>query len=314
MNNILYKNFSIIFFSFLLLINVAHSEEENILLKPFTLAKIYKAQHIKDISEKVKRQLSSAGYKIIGKYEPEQGVNIFIITNNALIKSAKRTEFGGFGAVIRVSVTQVKRNVQVSHTNPTYMGIAYRMKSYLTSTRKKLANTLGYVKDFGGKGIASNQLANYHYAFGLERFDGFMELAQHKSHQAALLAVKKGFELDLKNMAKVYQLDIPGKQQTIFGVSLRNDVNDQKFLNDRFVMNIIDNNELRRNAHLPYEIMVVGKRVITMHPHFRLAINFPDLRMFGAHSFGKLLDLPYVYEEFFIQLAGGIWPIPEEEY
>lgn len=314
MKNFSYKNILIFFFSFLFVINVAHSKENNVLLKPFTLAKIYKSQHIKVVVKKVKQQLIAAGYKVIGKYEPEHGVIIFIITNNSLIKAAKKTEYGGFGATIRVSLSQVKRNVQVSHNNPTYMAIAYRMKSYLSSTRKKLAKALGYVKDFGGKGIASNELGNYHYGFGLERFDGFMELAQHKSHEAALLAVKKGFELDLKNMAKVYRIDIPGKQQTVFGVSLRNSVKDQKFLNDRFVMSIIDNNELRRNAHLPYEIMVVGKRVIAMHPHYRLSINFTDLKMFGKHSFGKLLELPYVYEEFFIQLAGGVWPIPEDEY
>nr|NIQ08961.1 hypothetical protein [Gammaproteobacteria bacterium]NIR92669.1 hypothetical protein [Gammaproteobacteria bacterium] len=48
-----------------------------------------------------------------------------------------------------------------------------------------------------------------------------------------------------------------------------------------------------------------------MHPHFRLAVNFPDLHMFGEHSFGKLMDLPYVYEEFFTQAVGGKWP-PEQ--
>lgn len=314
MNNILYKTFSVMIFSFLLQMNVAYSEEKSVLLKPFTLAKIYKSQHIKVVAQKVKKQLTAAGYKIIGTYDPYQTARIYIITNNTLINAAKKTKFGGFGASIRVSVTQVKRDVQVSHNNPTYMGIAYRMKTYLSSTRQKLAKTLGYVKDFGGKGIASNELANYHYSFGLERFDGFMDLAEHKSHKAALLAVEKGFEIDLKNMAKVYRLDIPGKQQTIFGVSLRNSVKDQKFLNDNYVMKIMDNNDIRRSAHLPYEIMVIGNRVLMMHPHYRLAINFPDLRMFGKHSFGKLMDLPYVYEEFFIQLAGGVWPIPEEEY
>ena len=313
MINILYKVFSIMLFSFFVQTSVVHSEEKVVLLKPFTLAKIYKSQHIKVVAAKVKKQLTNAGYKVIGKYEPNQTVKVFIVTNNTLLNAAKKTEHGGFGAAIRVSVTQVKRNVQVSHNNPTYMGIAYRMKSYLSSTRQKLAKTLGYVKDFGGEGIDSKKLANYHYSFGLERFDGFMDLAQHKSHEAALLAVKKGFELDLKNMAKVYRLDIPGKQQTIFGVSLRNSIKDQKFLNDNYVMKIMDDNDLRRSAHLPYEIMVSGNRVIMMHPHYRLAINFPDLRMFGEHSFGKLMDLPYVYEEFFIQLAGGVWPIPEEE-
>jgi hypothetical protein len=188
------------------------------------------------------------------------------------------------------------------------------MKGYLSSTRKKLAKTLGYVKDFGGEGVDSNKLANYNYGFGLEKFNGFMDLAEHKSYKAALEFVEKGFNRNFKNMEKVYRIDIPGKNQTIFGISLKNDVKDQEFLNDGFVMDIIDNKEFRRSAHLPYELMVVGKRVIMMHPHFRIAVNFPDLRMFGQHSFGKLMDLPYVYEEFFIQLAGGVWPRPEEGF
>ena len=192
------------------------------------------------------------------------------------------------------------------------MGVAYKMNSYLSPLRNKLAKTLGYVKDFGGEGITSNDLSDYNYAFGLEGFNGFMDLAEHKSHEDALRFVEKGFSKLLKNMDKVYRIDIPGKKQSIFGVSLKNSKKDQKFLNDHFVMDIIDDKELRRSAHLPYEIMVVDKRVIMMHPHFRLAVNFPDLKMFGKHSFGQLMDLPYVYEEFFIQLAGGVWPIPED--
>jgi len=156
-------------------------------------------------------------------------------------------------------------------------------------------------------------LGDYNYAFGLEGFNGFMDLAEHKSHKAALSFVEAGFNKDLKGMKKVYRIDIPGKKQSIFGISLTNDTKDQKFLNDSFVMDIIDNKELRRSAHLPYELMVDNKRVIIMHPHYRLAINFPDLHMFGKHSFGKLMDLPYVYEEYLVQLAGGTWPIPEDE-
>ncbi len=292
----------------------ANSADSNVLLKPFTLAKIYKNSTLTQVSEKVKRQLTRAGFKVVGTYAPNKTIKIFIVTNSILLKTAAKSKFGGFGAAIRVSVTQVKRDVQVAHNNPTYMAIAYSMKNYLSSTRQKLAKTLGYVKDFGGKGIPANELGDYNYAFGLEGFNGFMDLAEYKSHKAALKFVEAGFKRSLKDMKKVYRIDIPGKKQSVFGISLKNDKNDQKFLNDSFVMDIIDNKELRRSAHLPYELMVIDKRVIIMHPHFRLAINFPDLRMFGKHSFGKLMDLPYIYEEFFVQLAGGVWPIPEEEY
>ncbi len=314
MNTILVKASSIIFVSLLLFSHSANSAQKNVLLKPFTLAKIYKNSSHVQVAVKIKKQLTAAGFKVVGTYEPYKTVKIFIVTNNTMLKTAAKSKFGGFGAAIRISITQMKNDVQVVHNNPTYMAIAYNMKSYLSSIRQKLAKTLGYVKDFGGKGILSNELGDYNYAFGLEGFSGFMDLAEHKSHKAALKFVEAGFGRNLKNMKKVYRIDIPGKQQSIFGISLKNDQKDQKFLNDEYVMEIIDDKGIRRSAHLPYELMVVGKRVIIMHPHFRLAINFPDLHMFGKHSFGKLMDLPYIYEEFFIQLAGGVWPIPEEDY
>ena len=314
MNLLSRKISSVLLISLFLFINSSYADQKSVILKPFTLAKIYKKSKIIQVASKVKNQLIKAGYRVVGTYEPYESTKIYIVTNSTILKAAAKTEFGGFGAGIRISVTQVKNDVQVVHNNPTYMAVAYNMKSYLSATRQKLAKTLGYVKDFGGKGVPLGELGEYHYGFGLEKFNGFMDLAEHKSHKEALKFVENGFKRKFKNMEKVYRIDIPGKKQSVFGISLKNKVDDQKFLNDHYVMGIIDNKELRRSAHLPYELMVIGKRVIVMHPHFRLAVNFPDLRMFGTHSFGKLMDLPYVYEEFFIQLAGGVWPIPEEEY
>jgi len=304
----------IFFLSLSLFISSVSAAEKTVILKPFTLAKTYTSKELSQVASIVNGQLISAGFKIVGIYEPYTTAKIYIVTNKTLLNTAAKTEFGGFGATIRVSVTEKNNQIQVVHNNPTYMSLAYNMKGRLSSTRQLLAKTLGYEKDFGGEGIASDELPDYNYAFGLEGFKGFMDLAEHKSHKAALKSVEAGFAKALKNMKKVYRVDIPGKKQTVFGISLTNDIKDQKFLNDQFVMDIIDSKDIRRSAHLPYELMVVDKRVIIMHPHFRLAVNFPDLRMFGKHSFGKLMDLPYVYEEFFIQLAGGVWPIPEEEY
>jgi len=304
----------IFFLSLSLFISSVSAAEKNVILKPFTLAKIYTGKNLSQVATIVNDQLIKAGFKVVGIYEPYTTTKIYIVTDKTLLNTAAKTEFGGFGATIRVSVTEKNNQIQVVHNNPTYMGLAYNMKGRLNSTRQLLAKTLGYEKDFGGEGIESNKLPDYNYAFGLEGFKGFMDLAEHKSHKEALKAVEAGFAKGLKGMKKVYRVDIPGKKQSVFGIGLTSDINDQKFLNDKFVMDIIDSKDLRRSAHLPYELMVVDKRVIIMHPHFRLAVNFPDLRMFGKHSFGKLMDLPYVYEEFFIQLAGGTWPIPEEEY
>ena len=302
---------ALVFLIFSVFVHPANSAENKRLLKPFTLAKIYKNTNIISVAAKARKDLTTAGYKIVGTYIPYKETKIFVITNRDLLDAAAKSKFGGFGAAIRVSFTQVKKDVQVVYNNPKYMAIAFKMKSNLNRVSKNLAKTLGYVKDFGGKGLTAVQLADYHYGPDLEGFNGFMDLAKYKSHKQAIENVEARFKLKFKGMKKVYRIDIPGKSQSVFGVSLTNDVKDQKFLNDQFIMNIIDDKKLRRSAHLPYEIMVSGNRVFMLHPHFRLAVNFPDIRMFGKHSFGKLINLPYIYEEYFIQLAGGVWPIPE---
>lgn len=313
MNHLLIKFSSVFCLGFLLFINSANALEKTVLLKPFTLAQIVKNQSLSEVALSIRQKLLSADFQIVGTYEPFATTKIFIVTSKKLLQAAAQTEFGGFGATIRISVTNKDNEIQVVHNNPTYMSIAYNMKGYLNPTRQKLAKTLGYVKDFGGEGIPSNKLGDYNYAFGLEGFNGFMDLAENKSYKDAIKFVEAGFAKNIKGMKKVYRVDIPGKKQSVFGISLMNDVKDEKFLNDEYVMQVIDDNDIRRSAHLPYELMVTDKRVIIMHPHFRLAINFPDLHMFGKHSFGKLMNLPYVYEEFFIQLAGGQWP-PDEDY
>ena len=309
------KHFKLRFILFsvcLLLASVSYAASKTVLLKPFTLAQQHSnAKHL-IVTEQVRQSLKTAGFKILGKYVPYDTAQIFIITDKTLQNAASKTTYGGFGAVMKVSVTQVGNDVQVAHNNPSYMALAYNLKVSLNETRNKLAKALGYKNDFGGQGISSSKLPHYNYAMGLEGFTGFFELAKYKSHQEAVSKVEAGFKKRIKNIEQVYKLDIPGKDQVVYGLSLKSNPEKDPFLNDKHTMTIIDHQDLRRSAHLPYEIMVVDKRVIAMHPHFRLAINFPDLRMFGKNSFGKLMDLPYVYEEYLTQLAGGQWPPVED--
>ena len=86
-----------------------NSAEKNILLKPFTLAKIYKNNSVTQIAKKVRKQLTASGFKVVGVYEPYQTTKIFIVSNPLLLKTASKSQFGGFGAGIRVSITQVKK-------------------------------------------------------------------------------------------------------------------------------------------------------------------------------------------------------------
>ena len=156
-------------------------------------------------------------------------------------------------------------------------------------------------------------MPQYNYTFGLEGFTGFFELGVFASHQAAINSVEKTLAKEKFGISQVFRVDIPGKNQSLFGLSLKSNVDTHPFINDENVMKIIDYQDPRRSAHLPYEVLVVDNRVIAMHPHFRIAINFPDLKMFGNHGFGRLIQLPYDYEEYFTQAVGGQWP-PEQNW
>lgn len=281
-------------------------------LKPFSLAGITNTEMSRVVAD-VENRLRRSNFEIIGTYRPYPGAQIFAVTNDALRKAATKSEYGGFGAVIKVAVTEVTdkkgaRQIQVTYNNPEYIGLAYNMNTRLSDIKRELGQVIGFDRDYGGEGIEEEKLPKYNYTFGLEDFYGFYDLVDHGTHEKAIREVEKGLANNNFGIGQVYKLKVPGKQQVVYGLSLNANVDDEKFLNDKYVMEVIDHQPLRRTAHLPYEIMVNGSKVIALHAHYRLAVQFPDLHMFGEHSFGKLMDLPYDYEEYFTQAVGGKWP------
>jgi hypothetical protein len=57
-------------------------------------------------------------------------------------------------------------------------------------------------------------------------------------------------------------------------------------------MSKIDVHGTRHTAHLPYPMLVSGKKVYTLSGKFRIALSFPDLSMMGAGSFMEIMDAP----------------------
>jgi hypothetical protein len=278
-----------------------------VFIKPYSLAAKQKGDFSLSVA-RVRELLIKGNFRIIGEYSPFKDSHVFAITDTNLLTTAAKTKYGIFGAVIRVGIAKVGGEIQVMYNNPTYIGLAYRMKDPLKNIKIKLARILGHVQDFGGEGVEADELPDYNYAFGLEKFGDFYEFAEYLTHKQAVQKVEAGLDSDFKGFRQVYRLDLPGRKQTLFGISMNADVNDIPFLNDEYFMNIADHKELRRLPHLPYEILVDNNRIIGLHAHYRLAISFPDLPMIGRHGFGKLMNLPWQYEEYITRLVGGEWP------
>ena len=136
-------------------------------------------------------------------------------------------------------------------------------------------------------------------------FDDPFKLAVHKDHQSALAAVEAGLASGKYGVSKVYRIDIPGKEETVFGVSLKALGKEDKEVDEAFVMSEIDFKPLRSTAHLPYEMIVSGQVVYALSPKFRIAINFPDLSMMGDNSFMNIMGTPDAVKNGLEKVAEG---------
>lgn len=259
------------------------------LLKPFVLASTGTAT-LADKSVQVKAALAGAGFVVAGEYSPYPGSHIIIITSDELKQNAAASEFGGYGAVQRVALTEAGNEVQVSYTNPVYMSHVYRMEGDLSGVSAALEKALGRMEEFGARGLKVKQLRKYHYMIGMEYFDEPNVLAEYASHDEALQAVDASLSRNDNGVTKVYRVDVPGKQESVFGVGLSNKEN--KYMDDAFIMSEIDFHEVKSGAHLPYEVLVSGNKVYALYARFRIAINFPDLSMMGKNSFMNIMKTP----------------------
>lgn len=269
---------------------IGAAQADDVKLKPFVLASKSEGA-VAEKSAQVKTALTAAGFTVVGEYAPYTGANVIVVTSDELKKNAAATEAGGYGAVQRVSVTEAGKEVQVSYTNPVYMSHVYRMEGDLAGVSAALEKALGRVEEFGAQGMTAKQARKYHYTIGMEYFDEPSELAEYGSYEEAVQAVDAKLANNQNGVTKVYRVDIPGKQETVFGAGMKGS-DDTKAMDDKFIMNEIDFHDVKSTAHLPYEVLVSGNKVYALYARFRIAINFPDLSMMGKNSFMNIMKSP----------------------
>lgn len=242
-------------------------------LKPYLMAEESSSAFAEKLAA-VKQALTAAGFEIAGEYLVREEAAVLVVTGDALKKAAAATDRGGFGAAVRVSLTGAAGKVQVAYTNPAWMANAYRMGTDLADVAATLDAALGAGVPFGSKdGLTAEQLRSYHYMVMMPYFTDQEVLATHASYAEAIEKSEKGLAQS-KAVRLISRIDIPGKEQSLFSVAILEGPG-----SDANVMKATDTAPQRHTAHLPYEFLVSGGKVVMLHGKFRIAQSFPDLTM-----------------------------------
>lgn len=261
-------------------------------LKPFILGKTPQGS----MDEAVKatgEALSAQGFTLVGSYSPYANATVICASHPELSAAVVKGKNGGFAAAQRVAVTEVNGQLQVSYANPAYIGTAYGLGK-LESISEMLAQALGNEGTFGASGIKEKKLApgEYHYKIMMPYFDDVHELNTFLDHATAIETVEANLAAGKGGTQKVYRIDLPGQDTSVFGVAIPqgDGPEDGRVDTDKEIMDIIDFQDIRSTPYLPYELMVQGKEVIALHSRFRIAVHFPDTSMVGSHGFTAIMS------------------------
>ncbi len=280
------------------LVTTTMAAAEDTTYKPFVLA----SSGLGTLDEKTaetRQALENAGFEVYGQYSPVDGTNVIVVTSDELKNIAAMSDKGGYGAGQRVSVTEVGDTVEVAFVNPVYIQYGYHMKGDMQPIYDALAASLGNVQACGAgdEKMTAKKLGEFHYMVGMPYFDDPSELGSFDSYEDAVAAVEKGLAKQGDALTQVYRIDIPGKQQTVFGVGMKMTNEKEKDIDSAHQMSIVDFEGCKKRAYFPYEVLVDGKNVEALHMKFRMALHFPNLSMMGKHSFMKLKSSPSAIED-----------------
>ena len=274
--------------------------------KPFIVASSDPGE-LDEKTRLTRRALEGAGFEVYGQYSPVDGTNIVVVTNDELKGIAAMSEKGGYAAGQRVSITEVGDMVEVAFVNPLYIQYGYRLGGDMQPVYDALVASLGKIHACGAgkKKMTAKKLGKFHYMMGMPYFDDPFELGSFASHEDAVTAVKKGLAIADDALTQVYRIDIPGKQQTVFGVGMKMTSEDEKDIDSAFQMSIVDFESCKKRAYFPYEILVDGEAVEALHMRFRMALHFPNLSMTGKHGFTKLMAAPGATKDALKEMIGS---------
>ncbi|MDO9511271.1 MAG: hypothetical protein Q7J34_05910 [Bacteroidales bacterium] len=277
-------------------------------LQPYVLG-FETTENLSVIAQKIQSNLEQNDISVLGQYQPANDKNRWIIIFGSPELEAAVKKVGGlsgFAAALRIAITQEGGKTLVSYTNPAYWGNAYfrndydKVSAYYNTLTDHLENALKasgtYIgRPFGSKkGLEVKELRKYHYMFGMPYFDDNIELGEFSSYASTLAKIESNIAKGVSSVKMVYKVSIPGKELTLYGFGLSGEKGESKF------MPIIDINNPKHTAFLPYEILVMGNKAYMLHGRFRIALSFPDLTM---GTFSKIMSTPGDIEDLLEQVV-----------
>ncbi len=243
--------------------------------RPFVVAKT-KGKTVAEAVENATAELKAGGLEVVGQYAPYDDDSAVVIgfTSPELKQAAASEEFGGFGGVLRVAVTDNAGAIEVSYVNPEYIGYAYHLGD-LSAISAQVKGALGKRKSFGAKGLSEDMLERYHYMMFMPYFKDKRVIANFDDHATAVQKVAAALQHPDSDMSAVWQVQI-SNDQTLFGVKLHGGKWNGKI---KDIMSKIDIDSPKSTAALPWELLVTGRKLVYLPGKFRIAVMFPDLPM-----------------------------------
>lgn len=263
--------------------------------------------------ESTKSKLSGAGFEVVGAYSPYSGAEVIVFSSDELKAAARKSERGGYGAVMRVAVTDNAGNIEVAYSNPKYWANAYRMNDNLDGVSTKLESSLGAQKQFssGDKELTPEKMRKYHYTIMMEYFDDPSELNDYNDHADAVKTIESNLAAGKGGATMVYKVSVgkdpDGKEMTLFGVGLKGKSEDD-CSSDPYIMSRVDKDTPRSTAHLPYEILAYDDEAEALYGRFRIALSWPHLPMMASETgatFMSIMCAPEAIKDALTTVAGG---------
>lgn len=258
---------------------------------------------VADLSEQlaqVEQKLASEGFTVVGRHLPKgvAGRASLIVTDPAMLAAIRH--IGGSSVVAAGIRVGVQNDGTVSYMNPDYWYRAYLRQQFGTtqvavqSVQQRLAKALGSGQGFGGD-VPKDDLSNYRYMFGMERFDSAnSELSSHASFAAALKTVQGNLARGLGDTSRVYEVVLPEQKIAVFGVAM-NHASD----GEGWWVNKIGADQ---PAALPYELFIVGNKVYALYARYRIALAWPAL---GMGQFMGIINAPEAIRNTLARVAGA---------